>query len=65
MRVYNGILVDGVLHVPDGDYKKTCRDCSLYEICNEYDANPCNLFEVCGVFKEVGKVDVATKEDKI
>ena len=35
MRVYNGILVDGVLHVPDGDYKKTCGDCSLYEICNE------------------------------
>lgn len=63
MRVENGIIVDGVLHVPDGDYNKNCGDCSLVEKCNEYDAYPCNLFEVCGVFKEVGKVDVLTKED--
>lgn len=63
MRVYNGIIVEGILHVPESDYNKCCGDCSLYELCNNYDACPCNLFEQCAIFVEAGKVDVIKKED--
>lgn len=64
MEEINGVIVDGILYVPDSDFNKCCGDCDLFDKCSGYDSYPCNLFDSCAVLIEKGKVlNINLKED--
>lgn len=67
MKVNNGIIKDGILHVLSPENKIHCQECSLRDECGNSDYLICDMFgagkDEC--FVNRGKVtEIKTEEEK-